>query len=187
LPEDTLKFSSLGYKTKLMIIPHTKTKLYRRIMMEKDTMALSETIIYPYPATLDALRKEFLTVDIENNEPRINLHLELAEIEPEPPEGGGIIISGPISFLYETFSRHAKIQRQYNDLVNRDALKKKASKIYSVSLVKKVTGLESDEEIVKFMEFCDLEPEFVINHSEYDVIVAIGNCYKQYKENSKNK
>jgi hypothetical protein len=182
LPEDTLKFSSIGYKTSLMIIPYTDNKLYKKIYLDKDTVSLAETIIYPYPASLEALRKEFLTVEIEEKEPQIDLHLELANIEPEPRSEGGVIISGPISFLYETFSRHAKIQRKYYDLVNKDVIKKEASKKYSVAMVKKITGLESDEEVVKFMEFCDLEPEFILNTTEYEMILAISHCYVQYTE-----
>jgi len=181
-PEDTLKFSSIGFKTSLMIIPYADTKLYKKIYLVKDTVSLAETIIYPYPATLDALKKEFLSVEIEEKEPQIDLHLEMANIEPEPKAEGGIIISGPISFLYETFSRHAKIQRQYYNLVNQDVLKKKASKKYSMAVVKKITGLESDEEVVKFMEFCDLEPEFILNTTEYEMILAISHCFVQYTE-----
>lgn len=179
-PDDTLRFSSIGYKTKLMIIPHAEDKYYKKIILEEDTIALSETIIYPYPATLNALRKEFLTVEIEDTEPKFDLHLEMANIKPEPHTQTGIVISGPISALYNQFSRHAKIQRKYFELINRDVLKKKASKIYSVAIVKKVTGLKSDEEVINFMEFCDLEPEFVLNHTEYELIFAINDCFIQY-------
>jgi len=184
-PEDTLRFSSVGYKTKLLIIPHTEENYYRKIILEKDTVALSETIIYPYPSSLDALRKEFLTVEIEDTEPKFDLHLEMANIEPKPHTQTGIVISGPISALYNQFSRHAKIQRKYYELINHDVLKKRASKIYSVAMVKKVTGFKSVEEVVNFMEFCDLEPEFVLNHTEYELILAINNCLIQYVNSPK--
>jgi hypothetical protein len=143
-----------------------------------DTIALTEAIIYPYPATLEALKKEFLVLELEEEIPEFNLHLEKAGISPSPQTG--MVISGPISAIYNKLSRHAKIQQKYEGLVYQEQLRIKSTTIYNSALVSKITGLESEEELKKFMEFCELEPIFILNSNEYDLYCAISNCYNEY-------
>ncbi len=180
-PEDTVRISSVGYKSKLLLIPFSgEDNLHEIITLEIDTLALSEATIYPFPATLDALRKEFLIVEIEEELPEIELHLDRAGITPEPQRG--VVISGPITALYNAFSKHAKIQKKYQALVYDEALRIKSTQIYNADLVKKITGLTTDEETKKFMEFCELEPEFILNSKEYDLYCAIYDCYVEYEK-----
>lgn len=181
LPEDTVRFSSVGFKTRLLLIPFLDNeKFHFNITLELDTIGLAETIIYPYPATLEALKKEFLIVEIEEESPPIELHLEKAGISPAPQTGA--IISGPITGLYNVFSRHAKIQKKYQNLTNKEQLKIKSNKIYNVALVKKITGIKSDDDAKKFMEYCNLEPEFILNSNEYQLYAAINRCFIEYEK-----
>lgn len=178
-PEDTIKISSVGFKSKFLLIPHKdENKLQMSITLARDTVALSETIIYPYPATQDALKRDFLALEVKDEEPVVNLHLEKANIDPIPQTG--IVIPGPISFLYNEFSRHGRIQKKYNALVKREQARIKSTYIYNKALVRRITGLGTDEEAIKFMEFCDLEPEFILNSNEYDLYCAISECYTKY-------
>jgi hypothetical protein len=177
--EDTLKISSLGFKPSLLLIPDVnKSDIYKTIILSMDTIALSETIIYPYPATLEALKMEFLTLELEEDTPEFDLHLEKAGITPAPQTG--MVISGPISAIYNKLSRHAKIQQKYEGLVYQEQLRIKSTAIYNSALVSKITGLKSEEDLKKFMEFCELEPLFILNSNEYDLFCAISNCYSEY-------
>lgn len=184
VPEDTVKISSVGYKSNLLLIPYLNEKeLHKTITLYFDTVALSETIIYPYPATLEALKEEFLALELEEEVPEFDLHLEKAGISPSPQTG--MIISGPITALYNAFSRHAKIMKKYNGLVSQEQLRAKSSEIYNTTLVRKITGLDSDEKAKKFMEYCDFEPVFILNSNEYDLVYAIQNCYMEYTNSLK--
>ena len=151
-----------------------------KITLPRDTVTLSEAIIYPYPATLEALKRELLTLELEDEVPQFNLHLEKAMIAPKPLTG--FVISGPISSLYNKFSRHAKIQKKYAVLVNRKQARISSTYIYNTALVRKITGMDSDKEVKKFMEFCDLEPEFILNSNEYDLFCAITDCFIEYSK-----
>lgn len=183
-PEDTVKISSVGYKPNLLLIPFLNEKeLHKTITLTFDTVALSETIIYPYPATLEALKEEFLALELEEEIPEFDLHLEKAGISPSPQTG--MIISGPITALYNAFSRHAKIAQKYQGLVYQEQLRIKSKEIYNTSLVKRVTGLDTDEKAKKFMEYCDLEPIFILNSNEYELVCAIYDCYVRYSNTSK--
>lgn len=184
-PEDSLRITSVGYKNKLLLIPYlNEDKIQRKIILYLDTISLSEAIIYPYPATIEALKREMLTLELEEDTLQIDLHLEMAGITPAPQTG--VIISGPITALYNKFSRHAKIQQKYNNLVYQEQLKTKSSKIYTTRLVKRITGLESNEEVKTFMEFCDLEPEFILNSNEYELFCAINDCFVRYAKDLEN-
>jgi len=180
-PEDTIRISSVGFKPKLLYIPYSyDSNLHELITLSMDTIALSVATIYPFPATLEALKKEFLTVEIEEESPAIELHLDKAGISPEPQVG--VVISGPFSALYNAFSRHAKIQKKYQSLVYKEQLRIKSTKIYNADLVRKITGLTNEEETKKFMEFCELEPEFILNSNEYDLYCAIYDCYVEFEK-----
>ena len=180
-PEDTIKISSVGYKSKLLLIPYSnEKKIHMTITLPRDTIILSEAIIYPYPATCEALKKEFLTLELEDEFPEVNLYLEKAMIAPKPQTG--IVISGPISYLYNKFSRHGKNQKKYAALVRREQARLNSTYIYNTALVRKITGMGSNEDIKKFMEFCDLEPEFILNSNEYDLFCAITNCFIEYSK-----
>ncbi len=176
---DTVQISAIGFKTVLFIAPTpTGSDLYKTFTVFKDTVNLSEVIIYPYPSTLESLKKDFLTLELPNDEPIMDLHLEDIPIEPEPQTGA--IIQGPFTMLYETISRHGKILKKYGDIVGNDQLKTMAAKTYTKELVKKITGLQKAEDISKFMEFCNLEPEFILNSKRYELYLAISNCFKEF-------
>lgn len=176
---DVIQISSVGYKTIFYVIPITdKIRLVKYFTLITDTINLAETTIYPFPETLEELKREFLELPVEEEEPLVDLHLENAGILALPQTGA--IIKGPFTALYEKFSRSAKLRRKYNALIAYDFKKQEASKVYDAGLVKKITGLESEEEIARFMEYCELDPDFVLSSREYDLYLAIQNCYSQF-------
>jgi len=175
---DTILITSIGFRKIKYIVPKIhKPKFLKNFILHTDTVDLVETIIYPYPATASALKKDILVLSLEP-EPKIDLHLEAAEIQPLPSEG--FVIKGPITKLYEAFSRHAKIQRKYFAIVKADHKIAEVAKIYNKDLVKKLTGLKNEKEIIRFMEFCDLDPEFILLSNIYELYYTINNCYKEF-------
>ncbi len=176
---DIIQISSIGYKTLLFVIPNSdEVKLVKYFTLSIDTINLAETTIYPFPQTLDQLKKEFLEISIEEETPSYDLHLEMAGIVALPQTGA--IIHGPFTALYEKLSRSAKFRRKYEALMDYDYRRAQASKIYNAELVTKLTGLITEEEIARFMEYCEFEPDFVLHSSSYDLYMAIKNCYSQF-------
>lgn len=178
-PFDTIRFTSIGYKTTLLIIPgYAQEILQRNLQLYADTLNLTEIIIRPYPKDLTALKKEFLALEFEEQTP-INLHLE--EIEIQGPVDAGMVIKGPFTALYEAISRHGKVMRQYEALIRYDKLKFTAGKRYNASIIKKITGLHDQEDLIRFMEYCNLEPEFILRVNDYDLYCAIKDCYRSFR------
>jgi hypothetical protein len=55
---------------------------------------------------------------------------------------------------------------------------------YNLDLVKRTTLLD-DNKARELMKFCDIPNYFVLNSNDYDIILAIKNCYKDFKERNK--
>ncbi|RLC55715.1 MAG: hypothetical protein DRH89_07135 [Candidatus Cloacimonadota bacterium] len=176
---DIIQISSVGFKTLIYVIPATEeVKLIKYFTLSIDTIQLDEAIIYPFPLTLEELKEEFLELSMEEEPPAFDLHLDEAGILGLPQTGA--IIHGPFSAIYEKFSRSAKFRRKYEALIEYDYRKQEASKIYNAELVTRITGLKSKDEIAKFMQYCEFEPDFVIHAKSYDLYLAIENCYSEF-------
>ena len=179
---DIIQISSIGYKTLLFVIPNTEqVKLVKYFTLSIDTINLAETTIYPFPETLAELKKEFLELSLEEESPVVNLHLDEAGILGLPQTGA--IIQGPFTAIYEKFSRSAKLRRKYQALMEYEYKRQEAAKIYNSELVTRITGLSSEEDIVKFMEYCEFQPDFVLSAKSYDLYLAIENCYSEFSSN----
>ena len=65
LPGDTLRFSSIGFKTEKLHIPDTlEQKVYlARVVMQRDTTMLEEVTLYPWP-TPDRFKDELLATRV---------------------------------------------------------------------------------------------------------------------------
>ncbi len=80
---DTLRFSSVGYKDVIYVVPDTLTSnRYSAVqLMTKDTIHLSETVIYPWP-TREQFRYAFLNTEIPDDDyDRAMRNLERAEMK----------------------------------------------------------------------------------------------------------
>jgi hypothetical protein len=175
---DTVHFTSMGFKAVLLIVPGiTQGILQRNVQLLSDTINLTEYIIRPYPKDLQSLRQEFLALDLPEETP-LNLYLE--EVEIQGPVDAGMVIKGPFTALYEAVSRHAKIMRRYENLIRQDNLKLVAGKRYNLATVRKITGLKDDKEVMAFMEYCSIDPNFVLSVNDYDLFCAIKECYRRF-------
>lgn len=80
---DTIEFSSVGYKKAKYIIPDTiSSKRYSLIqVMTADTILLSQTVIYPWPSK-DEFKEAFLYFDVPDDDyERAKKNLESAKIK----------------------------------------------------------------------------------------------------------
>jgi len=66
---DTIKFTGVGFKTEMVVIPDTLSKSRYSIiqLLTQDTVYLPETVIYPWP-TKDEFRQAFLTMNVPDDD-----------------------------------------------------------------------------------------------------------------------
>jgi len=187
--DDTVRFSFMGFKTKLFIVPElpADSMKFQSIILMRDTLMLERVTIYPYPATFQQFKQEFITLNLPDTARKVDLHLEdiltFINFDLKDYERGEMKLIGGsvISMLYDKFSHEGKMRRKYHAVVEHERLQNMAAEIYSDSLIIKITGLTEKKEIEDFRDYCNLNTEFILNASEYELYAAVMECYESYK------
>ena len=180
--DDTLLFSRLGYKAQCLIIPDTisRNEFTCNVQMEQQSYILPEVNAYPYPATWSQFKKEFLVLELPDD--KIDLHLP----EKIQKTGGenmqpSISLGSPISALYYRFSKEGKELRKYQEIKENEYKLMIVHSKYNAERIKEITGIASEEEFIKFMNFCRLNQDFIYKSSDYEIVLAITACYDEFK------
>jgi hypothetical protein len=187
---DTVRLSFTGFKTKIFVVPDIPEDSLKTlpIIMTRDTLMLKQATIYPYPATFQQFKQEFITLNLPDTTPKVNLHLKdiltFINFDLKDYQRGQMnLYSGSlISMLYNKFSHEGKMRRKYIAVVEHDRLINLAAEIYSDSLITKITGLTDEDIIDAFREYCDLDTNFILNASEYELYAAVIECYERFKD-----
>jgi hypothetical protein len=158
---------------------------------------LKEVNIFALPVTYEDLKREFSKSKLSN----IYKPMEWIDIPaeerayikaPKRKDMLGIELlqfipggSSPITALYNKFSKKAKMERLYQELVENEEEVKRLPLKYNRDIVSSLTGLEG-EELLNFMTFCrfsyyDLirwSPEFILSQihkkfSDYEFYKAL--------------
>lgn len=167
------------------IIPKSGTIIsagnYYKDFMHAKTIKLKDLAGTPWPATYEQFKKEFLELEVEDPLANLDLHL------PSPEEmrmlsyslEGGFGLRLPlISMLYDQFSKEARSKEIYAGLIIKD----KAATRYNKDVVSRITGITDEDELKKFMEFCALQIQFILESTDYELYAAIMDCYGEFRK-----
>jgi hypothetical protein len=201
-PGDTMRFTGVGYIPYTYHVPADRQSpvIPLHIVMLSDTIQITGINIYPWPADAAAFKEAILAMedqtpkvpDLKLNDPKY----KASGLPPGSPPttipgmanpGLTYTIKGPITTLYDAFSKEAKSQRKYVELVKADQKKVVAARRYNPEVVKLITHFTSDKEIQDFMLYCNLSVDFIISSSEYDLYKAIHECLLAYNEGKRDK
>jgi hypothetical protein len=174
---DTVQISHVGYTEYLVPIPDSAQQtIHLTIGLNPSLTELDEIVIHQWPATVKQLKQMILAAEVGEEEQVIIPGSYQGP--PKPVQPG---IGSPISFLQSKFSK--KMRRRQEFLEKRQQLESDhhALRRYSPEFVKEVTGIEDKQELDEFMTFCKLSDVFIAEVSDYDLIVAINQCYKDFK------
>jgi len=201
-PGDTLRITCIGYDQLKYLVPLDRYSpvIPLHIVMHSDTLQITGVNIYPWPADAQALKQAVLAM--EDQTPKVpDLKLNDAKyynfpIPGSPPQasipgmanpGLTYTIKGPITALYDAFSKEGKSKRKYEELISQDQKKVVAARRYNAEVVRRVTSFTTDKEIQDFMLYCNLSVDFIVSSSEYDLYKAIHECLLAYTEAKKEK
>lgn len=188
---DSIIFSSMGYERTCIIIPFGTHNVYPiHVYLSSDTLQLRGVTIYSWPRNITELRQAVLNRKIDK--PIIadlNLNAKITDLPPAGPRetlpgmgnpGLTYTISGPITMLYNTFSRRGKSLKKYEELIGRDRVQALIARKFNPEIIKSVTGFTSDEEIQAFIEYCNLSADFLLHASEYEILSSVKECLASY-------
>jgi hypothetical protein len=199
---DTIRFTCVGYLPAKYYVPHYSESpvIPLHVIMSIDTVQISGVNIYPWPSDAYALKKAILAMDNQTPEqPDLKLNdfsykpegLPHGALKPNIPgmadPGLTYTIPGPITALYDAFSKTGKSKRKLSSLENADQQKVIAARRYNAEVVRRVTAFTSDKEIQDFMLFCNLTIDFIVSSSEYELYTAIHNCLLAYNAEHESK
>ncbi len=183
--EDTLLFSSLGFKKQELFINDTlnRKKIFVNIQLDTETYQLAVVSIYGLTKD-EQLKYEFINMELVDDEYEVALNNFPAQFNRTPAGKVtntqlSMTIGGPISALYNQFSKEGKSLRKLKKLRDEDTIDAKVIKLYSKQIVSNFTGLEGDA-LIKFMEFLNLSDELVLSLDEYDLYKLISDKYKEF-------
>jgi hypothetical protein len=184
-PRDTLAITRVGYKMEIFAINDSLLNIKGRATMKltmKQTILRSVTIyaMKPYPLFIKDLVKSTPQEKIDipgteiSSEERASYDVNKNNLLKNTP------LASPITFLYNTFSRKAKMDRMYADLVaNQDEVLRLAQK-YNPEIVQRITKLEGNK-LDDFMLYCSFTYYTLITSTDLEIEQMIANKFIQYK------
>ncbi len=193
-PGDTLVFSAIGYYYKVAVISDSMVRLRANInyRLYPRIYEIEEARIFAF-RNYDEFRNRFLQLDlsqdktenlrkeIQEQSTRVALEADRKRKEQESLNGVKLL---SIPILTPEEKQMIKLKERLAEEKRKDEVYKK----YNPELVKKVTGLQEDEEVMEFMKFCDFKDNFILNINEYDLVVIIMKKYEEFlKSKSSNK
>ncbi len=204
-PGDTIRATCVGYIPFKYHLPVNGPSpvIPMHIILQVDTLEISGVEIYPWPSDAEALKKAVLamedqtpkTFDLKLNDPKFyGIPLPGGGGQPPPPATPGlanpgltVTIPGPITAIYDAFSKEGKSKRKLESLESQDQKKVVAARRYNAKVVQQITSFKTDKEIQDFMLYCNLSVDFIVSSTEYDLYKAINECLLAYNESKKEK
>ena len=184
---DTLVLSAVGYYYQKIIVTDSMlcAAVPANFVMRPRTYEISEARIIRL-GTYDEFRQKFIHLDKQKTPTEV-LAEDLADISHEVAKesfynaqanqklDGITLLTVPI--LTPEEKERIELARILEQEKVRDLVYKK----FNPEIVKKVTGLKQDEDIVEFMIFCDFSDEYLLEISEYELMEHIALKYGAFK------
>ncbi|MDR2868476.1 MAG: carboxypeptidase-like regulatory domain-containing protein [Bacteroidales bacterium] len=188
-PNDTLLFSKSIYRQ--MVVVMTKAQIAKNaedyFMYYKATM-LKEVKVMGLNPSYEGFKRDVSRIKIDNNFANVNLSpQEKQQIAraAEQPNMLGLFKSGalvhPISYLYEKFSRKAKMNRLYSEMMAYNDELDDVPLKYNREIVSKITGLKDETELMNFMVYCRFGYYDIIRWSADEIVAKIKSKWTDYE------
>ncbi len=186
---DTIMISHMGYMTRFIYFTKN-TYIYNNtleIILLPNTFELKEVVIRPFPKDWDEFKEVFTNLKLQD-EPQVNMDMAKMGVRQyvRPENGFGVTAMGPVQAIYNLFSKDAKKQELLAKLKQNDKVEKRARVRYNEQLISRLTGISDKETIIRFMKYCKLDNTYILALSDYELYLAILDCYKSFGQCSNN-
>lgn len=186
---DTLVFSASGFYHRVEIVTDSliNTDVFLAFKMDPLVYPIREANVFAL-GTYNQFRQKFITLDLSKDKTE-NLHRNLQQesvrvardayqnMQQKQKIGGGVGI--PILTPQE------KERIKLKAILASEDQKKQIYSKYNTDIIKKITGITGDDEILEFRAYCNFSDEFILNTSEYDLMVIIARKYEEFLHGKK--
>ena len=179
---DRILFSHLGYEVDTLLI--TQSILSQQDLIQFtliETSYLLSIFSVLSISTFEEFERAFMALELPDDNVYVNIPLPV--LNPRIPDNPAFTIYVPFDLSY--FSKKARDLRKYRAMLEKDEKQQAIYARYNPGVVEKVTGISNEKEVEVLMEYCDFSDEFIKNAIDYDLYVAIIQCYDTYQEDPK--
>lgn len=181
-PGDSIRFQAVGFETRVLGISQEVLNQQEDwvVRLEVKIYELPVVEIWPYQSFSEF---KYAFLNFKDPEPEFELELPEVSLDAIPgnrPPGLGVVIPGPITFLYDRFSRRGKAQRNYQEVLRQEGLAARAARVVNPQVIERLTGLKEREDINAFLIYCGITDEYVVSTREAEVYARIIACYEAY-------
>lgn len=180
---DTLTLSTVAHKAQQLYFGDTATtdNYDLKIRLSEQAYALENVTIFAFKDEY-AFKKAVLEMELDEEEEQIQIpgsyYGPRREVTASP--------LNPVSFIAGRLNKRAKFEREAREKIAADRRTNALAQKYNRDLVGRVTGLK-EKKLDEFMMYCRMKELFIERPNEYEVILAINQCYKDYQlEHSQN-
>ncbi len=164
-PTDTLLISFVGYESiKIQVL-----EIENNIYLNRAVHTIQSFTVLPYK-DFKEFKEAFTKLAIKDTIKDIvnpSIILSVAELKSYIPRGmrKSGAYSNPQKERYLEMLRKGKLRTQR----------------FNPQVIKKLTQINSENEIKSFMEYCDFTDQFIERSSHYNLVDGILYCFKEYK------
>lgn len=188
-PGDTLVFSAIGYYYKVAVISDSVVRVRANLnyLLYPRIYDIEEARIFAF-RNYDEFRNSFLRLDLSKDKTE-NLRKDLKEqstrvaLEADRKRKEQESLNGVKLLSIPILTPEEKQMIKLKELLAEEKRKNEVYNKYNPDLIKKVTGLQHDDEVMEFMKFCNFSDDYILNITEYDLVVVIMKKYEEFIRN----
>ena len=182
--EDTLYVTTIGFKKyKIYCADLIHNKDFRiHIFLEPKIYQL-ETFNVLSSLTYEEFKDELLDLPLaEEQIVDFNIPWEWYGYTNLPASGGfGLTFNGIFSSLYDKHGKEGKQRREIAKVEANQGIQDFIFSKYNPYIIQRATGIVDEDEIIRFMEYCQFSDYFIVNSTEQEMINALAKKYEVYK------
>jgi hypothetical protein len=178
LETDTLIFSVIGYQNYVLPVAKYVQNNYTdpiRVRLKPTTYRLKEAEINYHQKKRDSLARQAAT--ILKKSPLLNNY---SHYQSWVSGSSGSMVTDMFASSNKKLQEYNKLQRLielYHEQEMVDAR-------YTNDIIKRTTKLP-DDKIMAFKKYCNMPHYFILNATDYDLVLAIKNCYQDYSRQNR--
>jgi hypothetical protein len=180
---DSIRITAIGYEDLIIVLDEYYNLDNVKILEMVPAVYELETVeITPYLSYAE-LREAIVNYEMSDDEKmylQVKNHLKKMLKYKEASGDGGLKLGGPVSALYNAFSKHAKSQRKLRKFKKEDRKEAIIFRKYNPEIVKNLTGIKDEETVRKFMDWCNLPDEYLLAVTDLDLYKNLINRYEAY-------
>lgn len=181
--EDTLYVKTIGFKTaRILCEDLILNRDFRiHIFLEPKVYQL-ETVNIFSAMTYEEFKDELMDLPLAKDQiVDFDIPWEWYGYIDMPNSGGfGITFNGIFSRLYEKNSKEGKQRQKITEVKAAENTQNYIFSKFNPYLIQRATGIDDEDEIIRFMEYCQFSDYFLVNSTEEEISNALKKKYNIY-------